>query len=381
MRCRYISSSILIFLVALLSPGMGSAERAIPISRAPFEQGTPNVVWGDAQFFVVWYDCRRAATCYDIYGSRVSRDGQILDPHGIPISIAPNWQTAPQVAWGSDMFLVVWKDERSGGKEHIYGARVSRDGRVLDPHGIPIAIGGDYNTDPHVAWGGSSFLVVWDNFGAIHGTRVNAAGEILDPLGFSIAAFGAHPQVAWNGTHFLVVWDNNAYDFIRAARVTPEGAVLDPDGFPLSTATTTQHYPSLAWDGAHFLVAWADWRSAIYADIYGARVSPAGEVVDPEGILIFSAPDQQSHPAVAWDGKSFMVAWGDYSCGEARCSDIYGARVNSAGEVLDRAGIPIATGAFYQDYPSVAGSGAQFLIVWHDGAFARADIYGVLLSD
>ena len=99
----------------------------------------------------------------------------------------------------------------------------------------------------------------------------------------------------------------------------------------------------MAFDGTNFLVVWADGRSGPSYDIYGARVSRAGAVLDGAGIPISTAANDQFAPAVAFDGTNFLVVWTDGRSGASY--DIYGARVSRAGAVLDGAGIPISTAA------------------------------------
>jgi hypothetical protein len=45
--------------------------------------------------------------------------------------------------------------------------------------------------------------------------------------------------------------------------------------------------PRVAFDGTNYLVAWEDERSGSQ-DIYGARVTRGGVVLDPAGFLILS---------------------------------------------------------------------------------------------
>ena len=84
----------------------------------------------------------------------------------------------------SDVFFTVWTDARhqaSRGKD-IYGAFVNAlDGTVMNPSGIPIAIGLDNQLQPDVAYNSDTnqFLVVYTNSGAagvhIYGQFINAA--------------------------------------------------------------------------------------------------------------------------------------------------------------------------------------------------------------
>lgn len=92
--------------------------------------------------------------------------------------------------------------------------------------------------------------------------------------------------------------------------------------------------PALAFDGTNFLVVWDDGRGGYNRDIYGARVTPAGTVLDSNGIAISTALADQWRPAVAFDGTNFLVVWEDQRNGPDDY-DIYGARVTPAGAVLD----------------------------------------------
>ena len=158
-----------------------------------------------------------------------------------------------------------------------------------------------------------------------------------------------------------MVWAHPS-DFtdIRGSRVSPAGVVLDPTGIPISTAPSWQWEPAIASDGeSYFVVCGWDQRST--NDVYGTPVAADGTVLDPNGILISSGHDA-SHPAIAFDGENYLVAWLD----NGGDGDIYGARVTPAGELLDPGGIPISTAAGSQAYPSVAFDGANYMVAWED---------------
>jgi hypothetical protein len=355
----------------------------ISISTAANAQEYPAVAHNGTNFLVVWQDNRSGA--YDIYGARVSSTGTVLNTSGILISTAINAQEYPTVASNGVDFLVVWQDSRSGTSYDIYGARVSGTGVVRNPSGIPILTDAYSQYTPAVAREGANFLVVWQDFRSndIYGTRVNSTGTVLDTSGILIStATGSprNPAVAHDGTNFLVVWENYSRadgPDIYGARVSGTGTVLDTGNISISTSVNGQYTPAVAHDGTNFLVVWQDYRSG-NSDIYGVRVSEAGTVLDTNGIPISTAANDQYSPAVAHDGTNFLVVWHDSRSGY---SDIYGARVSSTGTVLDTGGIPISTATNYQEYPAVTHDGTNFLVVWQDyRSSTNYDIYGARVS-
>jgi hypothetical protein len=236
-----------------------------------------------------------------------------------------------------------------------------------------------------VAFDGTRYLVVWQNIdGDIYGALTT--GTPPDPneeAGFKIAAHA--PQynepslsVAFDGTdHYLVVWPDHgsgSVNNIYRALVTTEGGVTNLGA--ISAANNNQSLPSIAFDGTNYLVVWEDYRSGARSDLYGARVNKSGLVLDANGYLIASGPDEtnQSDPSIAFDGTNFLVVWEDTRDGGA---DIYGARVSTEGSVWDPGGLHIAQGAGdnHQHAPSVAFDGTDFLVVWTDYR-NYSDIYG-----
>jgi endo-1,4-beta-D-glucanase Y len=364
----------------------------IAISTAAGYQYAPAAAFDGADFLVVWTDQRNGQNEYDIYGARVSPAGTVLDPDGVAISVAAYSHCFPAVAFDGTNSLVVWHDLRNGSYD-IYGARLSQAGTVLDPDGVVVSTAANDQQYPAVAFDGTNFLVVWQDYRSfgdlsdIYGARVSQTGIVLDPSGVIISAANsvqAAPAVSYDGADFLVVWEdwrNNSWSDVYGARVNPAGVVLDPSGIAISTAEDDQYTPAVAFDGANFLVVWEDWRpSTGDCDVYGARVSPAGAVLDPDGIVISSAEDDQYVPAVAFDGANFLVVWMDGRGYHGY--NIYGARVSQAGAVLDTSGIAVSMAADDQYYPAVASDGANSLVVWEDYRTNSdtSDIYGARVS-
>jgi hypothetical protein len=374
--CRNLDTSD-IYGARVNQAGIVLDSNGIAISTAEGWQKSPSVAFDGTNYFVVREDIDiRPGIRYDIYGARVSQSGVVLDSAGIFIPTAAYSQNSPSVAFDGTNYFVVWNDDRSGSYSDIYGARVSTAGIILDPAGITVSTAANWQSSPSIAFDGTNYLVVWKDYrnnpdtSDIYGTRVSQGGVVLDPAGIAIspaAGYQLEPSIAFGGTNYLVVWidyrSGSNYD-IYGARVSAAGIVLDPAGIAISTAANEQYSPSVAFDGTNYFVVWDDDRNGSYSDIYGTRVSPDGTVLDTAGIAISTAGDYQEYPAIAFDGTNYLLVWQDWR--SSGPSDIYGARVNQAGIVLDTNGIAISTAEYSQRYPAVAFDGTNYLVVWQD---------------
>jgi hypothetical protein len=371
---------------ARVSPGGVVLDpNGFPISGGAY----PAVAADGVNCLVTWQDFRGSSD--DVYGARVSRSGTVLDSGGIAVSTAADYQDLPAVAQGGSDFLVVWMDgrTRNSTQSDIYGARVTSDGMVLEPSGIPVSTVANWQFAPATVHDGTNFLVVWEDLrdgtsSDIYGARVTSSGVVLDRSSLAVSTAANHqysPAVGCGSANSLVVWTDersSQYEYdVYGARVTSAGEVLDPIGIAISTATNSQYVSAVAFDGANFFVVWQDYRSGDTSDIYGARVTSAGTVLDPSGIALSTAADYQGGPAVTFDGTNFLVVWQDYRSGS---SDIYGTRVTRQGVVLEPGGIPISTAAGDQVGPALVHGGAISLVAWTDGRSGSRDIYAARVT-
>jgi hypothetical protein len=351
----------------------------IPVTTDTAKCQVPAIAFDGTNYLVLWEKSRNASV--DICGTRVDKDGNVLDPSGITVSVAPDSQQYPSVAFDGTNYLVVWQDRRSGRRD-IYGTRVDILGNVLDPGGIAITTETNAQEIPSVAFSNTHYLIMWgertgpwwawwESEDDICGTRVDQAGSILDTTGITISTV-ANSQttgdIAFDGTNYLVVWHDErnwlSSDLdIYAARVDQSGTVLDPECIAISTSSGDQHNPSVCFGDTNYLVVWEDRRNGL-EDIYGARVNLAGNVLDTAGFIIsMSAPGPQRDPCVAFDGTNYMVVWSDNRNDHLY---VYGARVDQAGNVLD---IPYGILIWEGYSPTVMFDGTHYLVVWRKCGF------------
>jgi hypothetical protein len=182
---------------------------------------------------------------------------------------------------------------------------------------------------------------------------------------------------AFDGSNYLLVYEKDN-DFassgqlpsLEGARITPAGALLDG---PRTLAAAGSNSPVLACGNGSCLLVYV--KSSIpgdYGPVYGVFVSPlTGEPAGAEFPVMASG--SRSHPAVSFDGSTYLVAW-DMAGG-----GIGAARVATNGTILDAGGIPVsAAGA----RPALAFGGGTWLAAWEEKTLADtyARIYARRIS-
>ncbi|MBI1820700.1 MAG: hypothetical protein HYR79_03225 [Nitrospirae bacterium] len=265
----------------------------IPIGVGAANRKHPVTAWNGENFLVVWTE-ESAGTGWDIVGARVTPGGKVLDPKGISISREKGDQTSPAVVWNGRDFVVVWMDGRLDQSKDIYGARVDRKGNLLDPAGISVASLPGEQGFPAVAWNGKHVIVVWVDRrdGAqytLYGARIDSKGKALEPNGAPLSTtprFHMFPDIACRNKECLVIWEEEngskekmtgIQDVVRDINgirlKDSEKAFSSRAAEPLYPRTTFvsrsfgNHFAKVSTDGRRFLLVWKDYRSGLAASL------------------------------------------------------------------------------------------------------------------
>ncbi len=271
------------------------------------------------------------------------------------------------VAFGPDVGLAVWKTNT-----HVRGARVSRDGTLLDS--LPLDIDGPDLNDPvflrlGVAWGGQGFLVVWANWSVTRCALVRPDGQVTARavLQSSVKTAQREAAVAFDGTNFLASWvsqhDTSGLTAFYA-RVSPQGVVLDsPPRMVAPLAAGRQHDIALCFHEDRYLTAWGDWDTI---GIKGNFILPDGSIADSAGFFIRQGVGTDC-PAITHDRSNFIVSWSDPGY------QIRMARVTDDGTVLDTGGVLVDS--FSMSGTAVASNGDTTLVLFRqDTAWDRESL-------
>jgi hypothetical protein len=190
------------------------------------------------------------------------------------------------------------------------------------------------------------------------------------------------PAIDFNGSNYLVVWDKGSDIF--GARLSTSGVVLDPNGFVIYQDTLDQYNPAVASDGQNWMVIWEDGRNSTIekeTDIYGAVVAADGSVLQPQSIPIAVYQADQVNPDIIYDSTGYLVVWQDYRAGIAGIPNIYGARIATDGTVLDNngTGIIVDETSPMMD-PKLAFDGTNLMLCWTSGSYPEYGIKGTRVS-
>jgi len=361
-----------------------SADTAVRTSAALAFNGTDSLV--------VWRNVR--GNLSSIYGTRVSSTGTVLDTSGIVVSNGPGTVAVPFVGSNGTDFYVVWAQHSSVWK--VMGTRVTASGAVSSPGGERLSSYANNQYWPRVASNGTDYLVAWYRYASsadsdVYVRRVSGTGQLLDtediPIATGLDSNESTPSVASNGTVYLVGWSDGRGGYARsyATRVSNAGEVLDGTGFPLSV-DSLQYSVTLASNGQDFLAVWLDYRSGTGRDLYGARVTGSGSVVDTEGFAIAANPDiYESYPAVASNGADYLVAWTAWDTSSSTFQNLasrVSSSVSNPEPVLDPASLVLSPSGGAHKYPAVAKAGSDYFVAWEgDGSTsAETNLYSAWVS-
>ena len=266
---------------------VASSDHALTTSGST---SNPHLDVGDTNTLVVWEEYTRLADGSDtnprIRGARIGRDGNVLDSPSFALSTGVRDEQAPDVAAGSSGFLVVWQTSDMT----IHGSVVS-DAGATPAKDFAIDHGTAGAGLPSAAFQGTDFAVGWTDArdgGSLYGTRVSLTGtrgsadSKLAPDAPRGVAFGSdHTNFAFNGSHLFFTYLGSEPNGIEGSLLT--GTLVVAQGaIPLTAIPNSQAYPTTSFDGTNYVVAWHDENSSKPdTDLHAVRINGAGQVLEP----------------------------------------------------------------------------------------------------
>ncbi|MFN8176743.1 MAG: FlgD immunoglobulin-like domain containing protein [bacterium] len=338
-----------------LTPSLAKID-ASPIvlaTRAPYETNA-KVASNGTSFFVAW-DLNDNYLFSEVYGTRVSFSGQVMDPNGQAFSSSgPGYGRDPSVTWDGTNWIVSWPNYGGGG---LNAARMSPTGAILDPGGVSM---------PSLGWGsiagapGGGLMATWsDATGGSQDAYAAPVSGALVPGAKVCASLGAPRQTqasfAFNGNGYLVVFlsARSAGNRVLGQRLDASGNSMDAEPFEIAGPTGSYSSPSVAWDGSRYMATYVSG-----ANVYARRIAPDGSLLDPSPILVMNGMESG---VAALDGVFLVV--GNYAPQNPQYVFVFGTRVRgSDGAKLDAS--PLALSGSFALRPKVARLGSRWLAIW-----------------
>jgi hypothetical protein len=257
-----------------------------------------------------------------VYTARVDTTPAVLDMGGITTSALG---VQPSIAASTSQLLVAFSyDEIAAyvGQE-IFDIRAQRLNGALTAQGTPSTFPVRESAQYQLcaASNGQDYLLTWREQRAgeawnIYAARVNANGTLADSAPIAVATgvdSQTEPAVVALGSTWFVAWTDLADEKVKLKRIDTAGTLLDPTPRLIApNLANAQSAPVLATDGSEVLAAWA-----AGSDIYVARIDSAGQSLDPGGLVFSNAAGVQEHPVIAYGNGGYLVAWEDYRAGES----------------------------------------------------------------
>jgi hypothetical protein len=321
----------------------------IPVGDAHGDETIKAALTSDGAGFLVLATKRVSDLRDDIYGRRISSNG--VEGDWFLVRSVTNHVQGLSVTWDGTQDIIAWGDAFG-----VWTATLSIDSNVIGPSRQLIPDGAAVG---QVLWQGGRTWITYITGSAANVITIDADGKVTPPVLLGDSGPG---RIAWNGTRMLsvhaAVQPPEATDSDIIGRFLTPTAVDVP--FTVSMSETDQEHGDLATDSAGDVVAvWDEKTSAqhqIFASLFVAtKRTPA----DDMGIQL-SASGDNTNPAVAFNGSSFLVVWTRTIDNKA---ETVCRRFSLQGKVLDDQDIVIPGGGNWSYGPRVASDGTYWLVV------------------
>ena len=390
----------LLLLFFLSFTAVAETPLGIPqIGPATGDQFGPALASDGDGFLAVWTDFRTRS--YEIWATRLDRDGKVLDPVGIHVAADEAVET--QAIWTGTSYLVVWNRRRS---PELWGARIDRDGvlvdgpRVLVQSGRPssLAANGSHvvvgyvreehdvhalfltpdaevlsdlilaqdfrqHSGPSIVRSGSHFTAVWNTQDAqysVDGVRFTIAGALAPARQLTTDTSTTAPKLATDGSDFILVTrGNEPFVPFSVRRVSGDLATV---GAPAALPEGIEYSTAIVWTGSHYIVVGETGPRAV-------RVDREGRLLDADPVTAELALVRVGGtPALATNGQTVLVGWaGAFEFFKPSGYDVYGTRIDP-NTLARTARTLVSTSVLRESDPVLAAGTANVLTVWSDDA-------------
>ena len=255
-------------------PRSFASAEDVGLERGALEQEAPAVSTTATQALVAWREREHPDLPMNVYATRLTRAGDVLDPQSIRVGTSTCEGSLPGVGTDGRDYLVAWHQNL-----RLMTMPVRADGSHPDTPTRTLSLPGCSWARPAVLSNGTDYLVAaFYGNGPVQAMRVRRDGTLIDSTPLVLGGTSpAQVTGASNGQDYLVAWNGGA------ARVTAGGTVLD--------------HPAIALDGAAGPV-W--WNGSSYSVVVTKGSSTRIQRIGTDGVVTAAGAPFERSPGEAW---------------------------------------------------------------------------------
>ncbi|HUR80005.1 MAG TPA: hypothetical protein VM733_04525 [Thermoanaerobaculia bacterium] len=421
MRALRLTVALILASAAFAASSPEAAIGGSELAPAPYGRWYSAAASNGTDFFAVWTDYR-ASAFESVIGTRITAQGEILDPTGILLGTGSSVE-APQVVWDGSAYVIAWSQvvySYAAGRHpaRLWMTRVAADGRIVTPARVikdaamsgksgflasngnvtviayvsedprsqnavkalvldrngnviydqTLLAGNGPREDVNVATSGSDFVFAWTTY---IGSDPYIEAASLDANGERLAQFprligdGISPTIASNGDQYVIVARRTIGEPVWVSRVvSAELAAVSPtcqvaQGPLLNDANVVFR------NGQYDFIAWRP--DATPEDtLVTARLDLAGCAADVlRDLTKITTEVAYAMPAVATNGREVLTTWTHSHRGEDRY-DIAARVFRGSQLVAVTQPLLLARSANAQRDVQIADGGGTTLAVWRE---------------
>ncbi len=242
--------------------------------------------------------------------------------------------------------------------------------------------------DPRITSDGVNYFAVWKSDdgdeNGVYGQRLDKFTSLSGPELLINTYTTSHQMVssiASNSSNYLITWSSIGQDgstqSIYAQLIGTDGSIIGSE-FKINTYTTgTQGTASAVASSSNYMIVWtSEGQDGSLYGIFGQLIDSNGTKIGSEFQVNTYTTDWQNTPSVACNGSDFLIAWmsrnqdGNESGVFAQLLDNSGTKIGSEFQVNTYT-------TNYQTDPVIASNGSLYMVVWYNIAPQDGDSYGV----
>jgi hypothetical protein len=267
----------------------------------------------------------------------------------------------------------IWGDTTGGGDDDIF---YKRDGADFDPTTEDLSNNEESSFSPAIAVSGNNVHVAWsDNtFGItdiLYKRSIDSGATFSDIINLSDnGGSSSSPQIAVSGNNVHVVWhDDTSTNLEILYRRSTDGGASFEASKNLSGNVGISFSPAIAVSGSTIHVVWNDDTPTNF-DIFYRRSTNNGAAFHPIKNLSANTGDSNG-PSIAASGNNVHVVWHDITSTNL---DILYRRSLDNGNTFPNVIKNLSSNAGVSLSPSIAVSGNNVHVVWSDDTPGTFDI-------